>query len=99
MQITIEMILKLLPRVSAVGPYATSKISQDLKIHRDYVYAVMLTDNVGIVVTSSAVTNIEDQDGSPLSFPIRWVQWALTLVLKRLERESENFPPYSAFLT
>jgi hypothetical protein len=98
MQITVEMVLKLLPRVSAVGPYATSKISQDLNIHRNYVFAVMLTDNVGIVVPSSAVTNIEDQDGSPLSLLIRWVQWALTLVVNRLERESESSPPYSVFL-
>ena len=58
----------------------------------------MLTDNVGIVVPSSAVTNIEDQDGSPLILPIRWVQWALTQVVKRLEREAESPPPYIAFL-
>jgi len=99
MHITIEMVLKLLPHVSAVGPYATSKISQYLKIHRNHVYAVMLTDNVGFVVPSSAVTNNPDQDGSPLSVPIRWVQWAFALVVKRLEREAESSPPYSAFLT
>lgn len=40
-----------------------------------------------------------DQDCSPLSLPIRWVQWALTLVVKRLEREAVSSPPYSAFLT
>jgi hypothetical protein len=59
----------------------------------------MLTDNVGIVVPSSAVTNNPDQDVSPLSLPIRWVQWALTLAVKRLEREAVSCPPYSAFLT
>jgi hypothetical protein len=58
----------------------------------------MLTDNVGIVVPSPTVTDIEDQDGSPLRHPIRWVQWALTLVVKGLESEAKNSPPYSAFL-
>ena len=59
----------------------------------------MLMDNVGIVVPSSAVTSFEDQDDSPFSLPIRWVQWALTLVVKGLEREAENSLPYSAFVT
>ena len=59
MQIKREMVLKLLPHVSSVGPYATSEISQDLKIHRNYVYAAMLTDNVGIVVPSPAVTKTQ----------------------------------------
>jgi hypothetical protein len=59
----------------------------------------MLTDNVGIVGPSSAVTSIEDHNGSQLSLPIRWVHWAFTLVVKRLEREAESFPPYFASLT
>ena len=59
----------------------------------------MLTDKVAIVVPSSEVTSLEEQDGSPLSLPIRRVGWALILVVKRLEREAESSPPYSAFLT
>ena len=99
MQIKIEMVLKLLPHVSAVGLYAKPRILQDLKIHRNYVYAVLLTDNVGIVVPSSALTSIEDQDSSQFSLPIRWVQWALTLVVKSLQHEAKYSLSYSAFLT
>jgi hypothetical protein len=59
----------------------------------------MLMDNVGIVVPSKAVTYSPDQDVRPISLPIRWVQWALTLTVKRLKREAVSCPPYSAFLT